>query len=149
MSGWHPPTAPPIILATQCEAWTSAIVRHFPPPYRIVRALDIDEVILQARPDIGCVAIVEVSPKQVLKVCKKLSSVINDPQEIRWLAVGDQLSADAILGLRHAGFEAVCTKPIAVRSLLTTINLALESAYRPLQTIEEQVQNGLPFSTMR
>ena len=145
MSGWQPPSTPPIILATQSAAWTAAIVRHFLPPLRIVRALDIDDVILHAGLDIGCVAIVEVSPEQVLPVCEKLTSVVNDPQETRWLAVGDRLSADAISGLRHAGFEAVCTRRLEVRSLLTTVYLALESAYRPLQTIEEQVQNGMPF----
>ena len=71
--------------------------------------------------------------------------MINDPLETRWLAVGDDLSDDAVIVLRHAGFEAVCTRRLAVASLLKTAKLALESAYRPLRTIEEQVQNGMPF----
>ena len=142
MNGWQPVSTPPIILATTSPLWSAWLLRQFKPRYRIVRAADIADAIEQSRTCVGAVAIVEVVSDQVPGVCEKLLAAVNGPHETCWMAVGDRLSDSAIAGLRHAGFQSVCTQINALPTMLTTVDLALESAYRPLRTIEEQVQNG-------
>lgn len=142
---------PRIIMLPSGLAWSSAIRQQMEslelnPSQNLVVAIDMDDLIVEAKSHLGSVAVIELNQKNVLPTCRLLHDVVNNPWGLQFFSAGQPGFRENEPWLRKVGFTACFWSVVHTERL---VDLAVKLANHwpePAQTIEQYAWANLPWN---
>ena len=138
----------PTILCLRSNRWASMLGREFAERNNLRWALDIDDMIFEAKPCVGAACVIELDSQSTdfAQHCHQLNAFSNNSASARLFVVGDCGLFHWRAALRQVGVAMTCTLALDVSALIRSIQRHHNGGADNLVSIETWTEQNLPWS---
>lgn len=133
-----------LIVLTHTARWPAAIDRQRLPA-ETINAVDLDDVMAEARSHPGSVAVIELIQGKIPQLCKQVANLANNAFQLRLIALGAPESVEWDPLVRLAGFAEAYWSTIHARRLPHFMESHFRSVQWPRRSLEQQIESSLPW----
>ncbi len=144
----HPHITGKLILLAQSARWRTAIAK-LDLPCDLIHAIDVDDLMTEAKSHFGSVAAIELTPKKIGPLCQAVAQIANAPSQLRLVALGSPACADWNPLVQLASFAEAYFSTTDLNRLPPLIKNHFRSIQWPKLTLEQQFESRLPWPPSR